>query len=375
MLAGTTFCVLSATCYVGLNLLERYLEGEAREKGPALLSGEAVEEDQATALARLLLIFFPTCRLPASACAEEASRERSGTCQERAKTAARRGRRAAPDAEPGNEWGAARARPAPRLRAPQGAGQRRLPRRAREPLLRGPLRLTSRAFRTAAVARALLPACVTLDVAVAQIAALMDLGREQVAGFKILNFAAVLVLHSSGFDVSALYGGFGLWGVVIGYASRNILEDLFAGLLIVYRRWFTVGDYVVVGGVGGTVEEVWVTSTKIKLFSNGERIHMANSKILASGVVNHNERTTRRVNKYWHLAHDSDPAAFGEAPYFGAHVMNLELDGILVENVYFIKNGQSAVLWKRLETATNLAALRALKDLGLKLAARYPARS
>ena len=54
---------------------------------------------------------------------------------------------------------------------------------------------------------------------------------------------------------------------------------------------------------------------------------------------------------------------------------NLELDGILVENVYFIKNGQSAVLWKRLETATNLAALRALKDLGLKLAARYPARS
>ena len=41
---------------------------------------------------------------------------------------------------------------------------------------------------------------------------------------------AVLVLHSSGFDVSALYGGFGLWGVVIGYASRNILEDLFAGL-------------------------------------------------------------------------------------------------------------------------------------------------
>ena len=85
MLAGTTFCVLSATCYVGLSLLERYLEGEAREKGRALLSGEAVEEDQATALARLLLIFFPTCRLPASACAEEASRERSGTCQERAK--------------------------------------------------------------------------------------------------------------------------------------------------------------------------------------------------------------------------------------------------------------------------------------------------
>ena len=100
--------------------------------------------------------------------------------------------------------------------------------------------------------------------------------------------------------------------------------------------------------VGGTVEEVWVTSTKIKLFANGERIHMANSKILASGVVNHNERTTRRVNKYWHLSHDSDPAAverflerldaiadrddirphitkFGEAPHFGAHVMNLRL--------------------------------------------------
>ena len=71
MLAGTTFCVLSATCYVGLSLLERYLEGEAREKGRALLSGEAVEEDQATALARLLLIFFPTCRLPAS-CANAA---------------------------------------------------------------------------------------------------------------------------------------------------------------------------------------------------------------------------------------------------------------------------------------------------------------
>ncbi|KAH8058681.1 mechanosensitive ion channel [Aureococcus anophagefferens] len=368
MLAGTTFCVLSATCYVGLSLLERCLEGEAREKGRALLSGEAVEEDQATALARLLLIFFPTCRLPASACAEEASRERSGTCQERAKNRRRR-RGVALLQTPNPETnGAPPARDRPLvyvlLKALDNvvclAGPASL-------CFAGHSDLTSRAFRTAAVARALLPACVTLDVAVAQIAALMDLGREQVAGFKILNFAAVLVLHSSGFDVSALYGGFGLWGVVIGYASRNILEDLFAGLLIVYRRWFTVGDYVVVGGVGGTVEEVWVTSTKIKLFSNGERIHMANSKILASGV--RLDAIADRDDIRPHIT------KFGEAPHFGAHVMNLELDGILVENVYFIKNGQSAVLWKRLETATNLAALRALKDLGLKLAARCPARS
>ena len=191
MLAGTTFCVLSATCYVGLSLLERYLEGEAREKGRALLSGEAVEEDQATALARLLLIFFPTCRLPASACAEEASRERSGTCQERAKN--RRASLAAvallqtPNPETN---GAPPARDRPLvyvlLKALDNvvclAGPASL-------CFAGHSDLTSRAFRTAAVARALLPACVTLDVAVAQIAALMDLGREQVAGFKILNFA------------------------------------------------------------------------------------------------------------------------------------------------------------------------------------------
>ena len=190
MLAGTTFCVLSATCYVGLSLLERYLEGEAREKGRALLSGEAVEEDQATALARLLLIFFPTCRLPASACAEEASRERSGTCQERAKN--RRASLAAvallQTPNPNDKAPPARDRPLVYvlLKALDNvvclAGPASL-------CFNGHADLTSRAFRTAAVARALLPACVTLDVAVAQIAALMDLGREQVAGFKILNFA------------------------------------------------------------------------------------------------------------------------------------------------------------------------------------------
>ncbi|KAH8054964.1 hypothetical protein JL722_8377 [Aureococcus anophagefferens] len=148
-------------------------------------SGEAVEEDQATALARLLLIFFPTCRLPASACAEEASRERSGTCQERAKN--RRASLAAvallqtPNPETN---GAPPARDRPLvyvlLKALDNvvclAGPASL-------CFAGHADLTSRAFRDGVAARC----CqrVTLDVAVAQIAALMDLGREQVAGFKI----------------------------------------------------------------------------------------------------------------------------------------------------------------------------------------------
>ena len=405
-LGVAVFVALATTCHVLLFTLERFLEREAREKGRALLEGE-IEKDEGFAwVARLLLVFFPTCRMPPeSAPAPEDGRSRSES------TAARIQKRRASLAAvcvlqaPLDEKRGQEIRERPVIFALLKVLDHAL-------CIFGPsyvcfdLPNCGLALRTAAVARVLVPACATLDVAVGQVATLMDLDREQAAGFKILNYSVrgfvwtlsgILVLHALGFEVSNFYNNLGLWGVVIGYASRNILEDLFAGLLIVYRRWFIVGDYVVVGGVAGTVEEVAVTSTKIKLFCNGERIHMANSKILASGVVNHRERDVRRISKYYHLAHDSDPAKvkaflgaldaaldrddvrplirkFGRAPYFGAHVMNLGLDGIEVELVYFTPEA-GAPQWKQIETEVNLAALAALRDLGLRLAVRAAARS
>ncbi len=76
----------------------------------------------------------------------------------------------------------------------------------------------------------------------------------------------------------------GIGGVAIGFAFRDILQNFLAGLLILLRQPFRVGDQIVVNNYEGTVEEIETRATMIKTY-DGRRVVIPNGDIYTSSVV------------------------------------------------------------------------------------------
>ena len=76
----------------------------------------------------------------------------------------------------------------------------------------------------------------------------------------------------------------GVGGVAIGFAFKDILQNFMAGILILLREPFSVGDQIVSGDHEGTVESIETRATLIKTY-DGQRVVIPNSQIYTNPVV------------------------------------------------------------------------------------------
>ena len=81
-----------------------------------------------------------------------------------------------------------------------------------------------------------------------------------------------------------LIAGLGVSSVAIGFAFKDILQNMLAGILILLRQPFSVGDQIVSGGHEGTVEKIETRATFIKTY-DGCRVVIPNSDIYTDSVV------------------------------------------------------------------------------------------
>ena len=81
-----------------------------------------------------------------------------------------------------------------------------------------------------------------------------------------------------------LFAGLGVSSVAIGFAFKDILQNMLAGILILLRQPFSIGDQIVSGGHEGTVEKIETRATFIKTY-DGCRVVIPNSVIYTDSVV------------------------------------------------------------------------------------------
>ncbi len=75
---------------------------------------------------------------------------------------------------------------------------------------------------------------------------------------------AFFVLSAFGIDTQALIAGIGILSLVVGLAIQPLLQDIIAGMFVVFEKTYDVGDVVVVDGFRGTVTEIGIRTTKLR---------------------------------------------------------------------------------------------------------------
>jgi small conductance mechanosensitive channel len=72
----------------------------------------------------------------------------------------------------------------------------------------------------------------------------------------LLLIAFIMALESLGFDVSALVAGLGLTGFALGFALKDAVSNLIAGIMIVIYRPCEIGQLIEISGTKGTIIDI-----------------------------------------------------------------------------------------------------------------------
>ncbi len=96
-----------------------------------------------------------------------------------------------------------------------------------------------------------------------------------------LLIAAMVVFP--GLTPSNALAGLGIGSIAVGFAFKDIFENFFAGLLILWRFPFETGDFIHCQDVEGKVIEVTIRNTCIRRVS-GELVVVPNSTIFKNSV-------------------------------------------------------------------------------------------
>jgi len=120
------------------------------------------------------------------------------------------------------------------------------------------------------------------------------LGRLASAFTIILGLFVAAVIIFPTFSPGDLIAGLGITSVAIGFAFKDVLQNFFAGILILWRRPFIVGDEIKVGSYEGTVEEITTRSTRVKTY-DGERAVLPNGDVYTSAVLVRTAYNNRRI--------------------------------------------------------------------------------
>ncbi len=109
----------------------------------------------------------------------------------------------------------------------------------------------------------------------------------------LCGLAAILSVWN--IDVSGIITGLGIGSLAVALAAQNLLSNVIGGATLMLDKPFEIGDSVVIGELGGTVEEVGWRSTRIRSY-NDEVVTLPNSKLMDSSIANLSRMQQRRIN-------------------------------------------------------------------------------
>ncbi|MEW8505631.1 MAG: mechanosensitive ion channel family protein [Candidatus Thiodiazotropha sp.] len=116
----------------------------------------------------------------------------------------------------------------------------------------------------------------------------------------------VFIADNLNIDISSLLAGLGLGGLAFALAAKDMVQNLFGSVTVLMDRTFSVGDWIIVDDVEGSVERIGFRSTRVRTFYNSV-VTVPNSKFITATVDNMGERRYRRLSCKLSLTYDTPP--------------------------------------------------------------------
>lgn len=127
----------------------------------------------------------------------------------------------------------------------------------------------------------------------------------------VLGITVAALIVFPGLTPARALAGLGLSSIAIGFAFKDIFENFFAGVLILWRFPIETGDFIECNGILGKIEDVTVRNTLLRR-TTGELVVIPNATLFKNPVDVLTSEETRRLTVICGVAYDEDVASSRE---------------------------------------------------------------
>lgn len=128
------------------------------------------------------------------------------------------------------------------------------------------------------------------------------IGSTLIMGFGVM---IAMVTAIPGFTPSQLISALGIGSVAIGFAFKDVFQNMLSGILLLLAEPFRIGDEIICGSFEGVVEDIHIRATNIRTI-DGRRIVIPNALIYTSAVTVNTAYTRRRCSFNVGIGYDDD---------------------------------------------------------------------
>lgn len=196
----------------------------------------------------------------------------------------------------------------------------------------------------------------------------------------VWSLLLMLLLANAGIEIGVFIASLGVGGIAIALAAKDVLQDLFASVVIGVDNPFEVGDFITFGSELGTVRKVGIKTTRITALS-GEELVVGNSELLGYVLHNLSRRDERRVVFGFSVSLRTNPEQLEQivAAVCGyieeqdmtrldrGHFLAIENNGYRFEFVYFMLDPAYG-LYCDTQQRVNLRLMKLLGSMDVELA-------
>lgn len=123
--------------------------------------------------------------------------------------------------------------------------------------------------------------------------------------YGILAVVLVAVLGQLGVATTSIIAVLGAAGLAIGLALQGTLQNIAAGIMLLWLRPFRVGDYIDTGSIAGTVKEIGLFASEVHTW-DGLYVFAPNSELWNRKVINYSRLPTRLAELKFAIAYSDD---------------------------------------------------------------------
>lgn len=120
-----------------------------------------------------------------------------------------------------------------------------------------------------------------------------------------ITFVFLMAISQLGVETTSFIAVIGAVGFAIGFALKDSLSHLAAGVLILVNKPFALGDFVEAGGTAGSILEIRLFATKLKTPDN-KIVYVPNASIVGGNITNYTAEATRRVDMEFGIGYSDD---------------------------------------------------------------------
>jgi len=190
--------------------------------------------------------------------------------------------------------------------------------------------------------------------------------------------ALLAILDNVGVNITALVASLGIGGVAVALAAQVVLGDLFASISIGLDKPFEQGDFIVVGGIAGTIEHVGLKTTRVRSLG-GEQIVCSNAELLKQTIQNYKRMELRRIAFRFVVSYRTSAQQAERIPeavkalitgadgtrFDRAHLLQFNERGLEYEVVYYVLSADYN-RYMDIQQAINIGIMREVESLGLQ---------